>query len=185
MEKGDGGRGPAPAPAGELPDPEAFLRDEDFSDFYRKSIAKLVAFLVWQGARPVDAADAAQEAMIKAHRHWATIHDPRAWVRRVASREWGRIAHAVEAPAEVEFANSALLRPDSDIEAVEQRHHVLRLLANLPPRQRQVLAWTLDGYTPTEIAGELDITPEAVRTALFRARRALSGQLKPEIWGQR
>lgn len=185
MDRTDGSQGPASVRASEVHDLGADIREEMFIDFYRKSIAKLVAFLVWQGAKPADAADAAQEAMIKAHRHWATIHDPQAWVRRVASREWGRIAHAVESPVDPDAVGGALLPSGNDIEDLEKRHHILRLLARLPPRQRQVLAWTLDGFSPSEIAEELGITPEATRTALFKARRALSCQLMPDTWGQR
>ncbi|MEV4053530.1 RNA polymerase sigma factor [Amycolatopsis sp. NPDC049688] len=183
MDKGDGAQG-AKADTGKLRDPAADLRDAAFSAFYRNSMARLVTFLRWQGARQADAADAAQEAMIKAHRHWATIQNPDAWVRRVASREWGRIAHDVETPVESRSVSSALLRPTDDIEELEKRNHILRLLARLPPRQRQVLAWTMDGYSPAEIAEELDITPEATRTALFKARRALSNQVGPANWGR-
>ncbi|MFF4902852.1 sigma factor-like helix-turn-helix DNA-binding protein [Streptomyces sp. NPDC001068] len=41
-----------------------------------------------------------------------------------------------------------------------------------PARQRQVLAWTLSEFTPAEIAEQLNMTPEAVRASLKKARRA-------------
>lgn len=59
---------------------------EDFSEFYRQFVPSLVAFLMWQGASLPDAADVAQETMIRAYRYWSTIDHPRAWARRVASR---------------------------------------------------------------------------------------------------
>ncbi|HEY3469700.1 MAG TPA: sigma-70 family RNA polymerase sigma factor [Amycolatopsis sp.] len=183
MDNGDGPHG-ATSDTGKVRDPVADLGDEAFIDFYRKSIAQLVTFLRWQGARAADAADAAQEAMIKAHRNWASIRNPDAWVRRVASREWGRMAHGIEDAVEPRSPISGLLSQADNVEEMEKRNHVLRMLDQLPPRQRQVLAWTLDGYSPAEIAEELNITPEAARSALFKARRALSYQVRPDSWGR-
>jgi RNA polymerase sigma-70 factor (ECF subfamily) len=65
----------------------------------------------------------------------------------------------------------------TNVEAWEQQHEVLRLLKHLPPRQRQVLAWTFDGYTPSEIAEELAINSEAVRSSLKLARRTLAAAI--------
>ncbi|MEU4344397.1 sigma factor-like helix-turn-helix DNA-binding protein [Nocardia sp. NPDC023852] len=72
-----------------------------------------------------------------------------------------------------------MIRDDLEIAAWEQRHDILRVLRELPPRQRQVMAWTLADYTPTEIASILPpLTPEAVRSSLRRARRNLAIRLK-------
>lgn len=144
--------------------------------FYREFIPDLVGFLVWQGARLAEAAELAQEAMIEAYRSWSTIKHPRAWAKRVASRKYARLIAQTEEP--LESANLSLLLPPSlDISEWEERHEVLRLLNLLPPRQRQVMAWTCDGYTPSEIAAELNISAEAVRTNLMRARRTLAAHL--------
>jgi len=45
------------------------------------------------------------------------------------------------------------------------------------------MAWTYDGATPSEIATELQITPEAVRSNLKKARTALRNHL-PEKGGE-
>ncbi len=73
---------------------------------------------------------------------------------------------------------SLLLSPGIDIPEWEERHEVLRLLNLLPPRQRQVMAWTYDGSSPADIAAELNISAEAVRTNLKRARRTLATHLE-------
>jgi RNA polymerase sigma factor (sigma-70 family) len=74
-----------------------------------------------------------------------------------------------------EITEGTLLLPASvDAANWEEHHEILRLLNMLPPRQRQVVAWTFDGYSPAEIANELRITPEAVRASLFKARRTLA-----------
>jgi len=139
----------------------------------------LVAFLTWQGARLTDAADLAQETMALAYQHWHTIQQPKQWARRVASRAfWRRIASIEETLVDQLPDGMPLVPPQTDVAAFEQRHEVLRLLALLPPRQRQVMAWTFDGYSPSEIAEELQITPETVRSNLRKARRALAAHLK-------
>jgi RNA polymerase sigma factor (sigma-70 family) len=69
--------------------------------------------------------------------------------------------------------------PPTNVHAWEQRHEVLRLLDCLSPLRRQVMALTLDGYTPAEIASKLEIAPETVRSRLIRARRTLAGYLRP------
>ncbi|WP_422733884.1 RNA polymerase sigma factor [Micromonospora sp. WMMD558] len=143
-----------------------------FSAFYRTEVKPLVNFLLWMGAGLADAADIAQETMIEAYRNWSSIQHPRAWTRRVASRQYGRRRYGHETTTEPE--DLPLLPANADITAWEQRHDVLRLLATLPWRQRQVMAWTFDGYQPHEIADELDITPQAVRGSLKLARRALA-----------
>lgn len=49
----------------------------------------------------------------------------------------------------------------------------LAALAMLPVRQREVMAWHLDGYKPEQIARELGLTADNVRKALQRARKRL------------
>lgn len=152
--------------------------DVAFSAFYRRFVPTLVGFLVWQGARLPDAADLAQVTMSEAYRSWSTIREPEAWARRVASRALARhIARVEEDPVEEIPEHSSLLRSLTNVTAWEQQHEVLRLLDLLPPRQRQVMAWTLEGYAPAEIAQELKIESEAVRSSLSKARKALAQHL--------
>lgn len=153
--------------------------DAAFSAFYRRFVPTLVGFLVWQGARLPDAADLAQVTMSEAYRYWSTIREPEAWVRRVASRALARHIARVEPedPAGEIPEHSSLLRSLTNVTAWEQQHEVLRLLDLLPPRQRQVMAWTLEGYTPTEIAQELKIESAAVRSSLSKARKMLAQHL--------
>lgn len=147
-----------------------------FSAFYREFTPDLVGFLIWQGVPHADAVEIAQDVMAEALRAWERIEHPQAWTRRVASRAHAkRIATIAEDPvAEVSEAPSPLLTDPAELDAVVGRHEVLRLLALLPPRQRQVMAWTVDGYSPAEIAQELKMKVEAVRSSLLKARRALA-----------
>jgi RNA polymerase sigma-70 factor (ECF subfamily) len=164
---------PAVAPPSTPPDDSA-----DFREFYRGFVSTLVAFLMWQCARLADATDIAQDTLIKAYRRWSEIEHPKAWARTVASRALARhIASIEEDPIGQLSEHSSLLPSSMNVETWEQQHEVLRVLDRLPPRQRQVMAWTLEGYTPTEIAAELQIAAGTVRANLMKARRALAAYL--------
>lgn len=156
-------------------------RTAAFSAFYKQEMPSLVAFLMAMGSSLHDAKDAAQEAMRLAYSAWSTINSPRAWTRTVASREYfRRVLDCREEPAD-ELPEM----PDRDSvdEAVmvgQEQLRVLELLRELPLRQRQVMAWTLDRFRPKEIADLLEITPNDVRVNLHKARQALKARLAQE-----
>jgi RNA polymerase sigma factor (sigma-70 family) len=147
-----------------------------FSIFYRQSLPTLVAFLMYLGANLSDATDIAQEAMIAAFQSWDIIQHPKPWTRRVASRAFIRQIARVEDPAE-NLPEHGVLIPDDPVIDLEERNEILRLIRLLPPRQRQVMAWTFDGFKPSEIAAELDLKPEVVRANLRKARIAIAAHL--------
>ncbi|MGW0711017.1 RNA polymerase sigma factor [Streptomyces sp. NPDC002643] len=158
---------------------ERLAVDREFSAFYRETVRGLVGFLVNHGASLPDAADIAQDTMARAYRRWTGLRTPRAWVHKVASRAY--IRHVVEVREEPvdppPQQPSPLLRRDA-VADWEACHDVLRQVRRLPHRQRQVLAWTISEFTPTEIAEELGMTPEAVRASLRKARRAIAGNVE-------
>ena len=173
------------APATAIPSAE---RDEvvsagnptaiDFVEGYRAIVPRLVSFLRYQGVPLADAADVVQETMIYAYPQWNRITHHEAWARRVASRVWARRLAKVEfVPTTGLSDTTPLLKIEGNIAEWEQKHDIIAILDKLPSRQRQVLAWTLDGHSPREIAAELKMTPEAVRSSLKLARRAVAALL--------
>jgi hypothetical protein len=66
VAEGSGGIGASPPLINSAVDKAA--RDEEFTLFYGSELASLVGFLVVQGARPVIAAELAQDAMTEAYR---------------------------------------------------------------------------------------------------------------------
>ncbi|MFI7121833.1 RNA polymerase sigma factor [Amycolatopsis sp. NPDC049868] len=146
-----------------------------FTAFYRDVVKQLVGFLVLQGAQLADAVDLTQDTLSKAYQRWPDLEHPRAWAFRVASRALVRaIASIPEDPVPEIPEPSPLLRTDADLDHWEQQHDIITALDHLPPRQRQVMAWTIYDHTPTEIAHALGIEPAAVRANLKKARRALA-----------
>ncbi|GAA0256333.1 hypothetical protein GCM10009539_46980 [Cryptosporangium japonicum] len=98
--------------------------------------------------------------------------------KRTASRTYLRyLVAAREIPVGEIVERGPLLDAGLDLDVWEQRHDILAALRALPERQRQVLAWTHDGFTPDQIATELGLTAAAVRASLYKGRRALAAQL--------
>ncbi|MEV5527744.1 sigma-70 family RNA polymerase sigma factor [Streptomyces prunicolor] len=152
--------------------------DNEFSAFYRENIRPLVGFLINHGAAVHVAADIAQEIMTDAYRNWERITYPKAWVHKAASRALVRkVASAEEPVDEVPEPSSLVPRPDA-IAEWEARHDALPLLRSLPIKQGQVMAWTLAGFTPTDIADHLGQRAENVRANLKNARRTAADYLK-------
>jgi RNA polymerase sigma factor (sigma-70 family) len=136
-----------------------------------------------------DALDAVQMTWLRLVENVHRVQYPErlgGWLATTARRECLHILRQIKpgpsltnAPIDDIPEPSSLSPPPTNVQAWEQVHEVLRLLDSLPPRQRQVMALTLAGYTPAEIASELDMTSEAIRSRLIRARRTLAGHLRP------
>ena len=157
--------------------PAARRGDErQFARFYRENMTRLVAYLIYQGAAAHLAADIAQDAMTTAYRRWADITSPRAYVYKVAYMAFMR--HALEAPevavGEVPEPTVLLARPD-EAEEWLQTQQIMEVLRALPPRQRQVLALTIDGWTPADIADLLGQPHLAVVLGGGRLAHGLGG----------
>jgi RNA polymerase sigma-70 factor (ECF subfamily) len=148
-----------------------------FEAFYRHTVTPLVRFLMLQGALMADAAEIAQDTLAGAYTHWDSLDNPRAWSMRVASKAWiRRMISSREDLTADPAALSPLLRA-TPTDAWHLRHELITALAALPPRQRQVMAWTFAGYTPAEIATELQLDNDQIRANLRLARRTLATRL--------
>jgi len=168
------------------PSPIAMTRVEDdvnqFDALFADHYARLVRTLTLIAGDPETAADAVQEAFVKAHLKWRKISrydDPVGWVRRVAINQI-RDAHRRH-----QRKNRALRRLASR-EAVAadpvEPDEFGRLLAALPTQQRAATAlFYVDGLSILEIAAALDIAEGSVKSHLHDARR----RLKPLLEGER
>jgi RNA polymerase sigma factor (sigma-70 family) len=159
-------------------DTDTSSTDEAFVMFYRDTIKPLIAFLIVQGASLSDAAEVAQDTLGSAYQRWNTLDNPRAWSYRVASRAWARKHFSVkEEDLTADPPEPSPVLRTTEIDRWEREYDAVHAISTLPPRQRQVMAWTLYGYTPSEIAQELGMNTDAVRSSLHKARRALITRL--------
>ncbi|MCX5122020.1 sigma-70 family RNA polymerase sigma factor [Micromonospora sp. NBC_00362] len=164
------------APLSDLVPCERDRTRDEFSDFYREFFTHLTSWLILHGwMSAADAYDVAQDTMRLAYERWPTIEHPKAWARRTASRLCvERLARGEMLPVE-DIEDRIPRKGDTCAIAMSDTlQDFLAALQQLPPRQRQLLLWAYEEYEPTEIAAELKMTPEAVRSSLWKARRNLA-----------
>jgi RNA polymerase sigma factor (sigma-70 family) len=119
--------------------------------------------------------------MIDALKQWDRIKEPYPWCRQVSLRKWMQRAakNRNEVPTEdVGGEGSSLVSQGYETELVETQLEMARLQRQLPLRQRQVMALTYDGATPSEIAEDLGIPAVTVRSHLRIARIKLQQLLR-------
>lgn len=149
----------------------------DFSSCYARELSSLIWFVMSLGADAHRAADVAQSTFAEAFPIWDRIQHPNAWLRRVAGRIYYRTMVPQETPVDVLPDRQGPLSAAAGVELHDEARVVLAALADLPPKQRQVIAWSIDGFSPGEIALELDVDPAAVRQNLAKARKNLKQAL--------
>lgn len=144
----------------------------EYAMVYQAEFPRLVRYLIQCGANWHDAQDAAQHALIALHKQWATVHNPRPWLRTVAFREFIGARDADKRSLEGHDQLRAPQGP-ADIESFLEQDAALSAIRQLPPLQRHVFAMHFDQLETSEIAEVLEISEAAVRQNLARARARL------------
>lgn len=171
------------APAAETaPSDQARVAPRDFDALFEQQYQRLVRTLTVVAGDRDAAADAVQEAFVKAHLRWRKIgayDDPAGWVRRVAinqlNDEHRRAARKRRLLARLRGRSSTVVE-NPEIDEFE------RLLAALPPQQRAATAlYYVDGLSVGEIADALAISSGSVKSHLHDARRRLRPILESEF----
>jgi RNA polymerase sigma-70 factor (ECF subfamily) len=150
------------------------VKSQVLFDAHRDGVFRYLCRIVGQG----DASDLTQEVFLRVARHTVpdtTADGERAWVYRIARnlalnhrRDSGR------QPLTVELADAS--RPASQETSAAMR----QALDRLAPLDRDVfLLKEVAGLRYDEIAISCDITPDAVRSRLHRARQQLRDLLQP------
>jgi len=158
----------------------------EFNAFYHAERVPLVRFVMFLGADPDTAEDVVQTAFTRAFPVWHTIRFPQAWLRKVAQNEYFGHCRAAARETLLDAAPGRVDRPAgiSAALALEQQAHTRQFLsagiAGLPPKQRQVMAWTWDGFSDSEIAVQLGDSEAAVRKNRSRAMKNLRRLLADE-----
>jgi RNA polymerase sigma factor (sigma-70 family) len=156
--------------------------------FYEREMPRLVLFVAISAGLDLHAAaDVAQAAFEKALPRWPTLRNPRAWLCRVAQREALARCQAVrrEVPVDVVPDRPDQLSAALAAELRAEQREVMGLLRGLPPKQRQVMTWTLAGFGDAEIASSLGLSTDAVKQSRYYARRNLAKRLRLAERGSR
>ena len=157
----------------------------DFDTLFAAHYERLVRALTLVAGDVEAAADAVQEAFVKAHLRWRTISrydDPIGWVRRVAINQIrdGHRRRVRKDRALLRLASrEAVATSPAEIDEFD------RLLAALPKQQRAATAlYYVDGLSVAEIATALGIAEGSVKSHLHDARQRLRPVLEREAAGR-
>lgn len=150
-------------------------RAEGFAGWYARQRPELVRTLGGVLGDPVLAAEAADEALVRAFERWdhvSAMASPGGWAYRVAVNAARRSLRR----AGIERDRVARLRPEP---VPPPAGETWLAVADLPPRQRTVVALRhLGGLREREIAEVLGISRSTVSSTLIAARAALARVLE-------
>jgi RNA polymerase sigma factor (sigma-70 family) len=172
--------------------PIAAISDRSVAQFeaiYRANVAGITAFFARRCPDPQSVADLTSETFVEAIGSLAGF-DPhrgsaRAWLFGIARHVYAHhCAHTAEGQHALATLASTRELCDDEIEELAARiddqragRELLVAIAELPDIERTALELVdLDGLTPREAAGALDISSAALRVRLFRARTRLRKQ---------
>jgi RNA polymerase sigma-70 factor, ECF subfamily len=155
---------------------------DDFDDFFRTELPRLIGFLINAGFGWEESRDAAADAMLSAYQAWAELDYPKAYVRTAAHhvaskqirRDQERTLRSIQGGWVTPEQVDPFVAVDDALDAVPR---LLMLLNLLPHRQRLVFAWHLDGFANTEIAHHLEMSPATVASHLRHAKQRLRTKL--------
>lgn len=158
--------------------------ERTFESLYRRHAAAVYRYALVMLDSPADAEDVTQTTFLNAYRALLRGERPRApgsWLRTIAHNLClQHFRQAARRAPEVELEADAVdLVSDEPGVGVDD---LVRALRQIPAKQRAALVMReLEGRPLAEIAGVLAVTPSAVETLLFRARRSMREQLEGNL----
>jgi RNA polymerase sigma-70 factor, ECF subfamily len=155
------------------------LSSASFETFFRREYPAMVALAAAVSRSPHTAEDLAQDAMVRARKHWDRIgafDKPGTWVRRVTINLSLNSRRGVAREAITRLAWWERHAPAEQPEALDP--DLLDALHALSPQQRAAVAlhYLEDRSTP-EIADLLGCSESTARVHLHRGRQALAHHL--------
>lgn len=152
---------------------------DGFDEFFRSDYRSIVGTVMRAGASREDAEEAVTDAMALAHPQFGALEKPAAWVRTVAVHLYVK---RVVRDRKIRQREEAAPRPSTAAQPEDRALYLIvaDVLRGLPRVQRTILALSIDGYAPREIAELLGSSPDTVRSSLRHARNAVAVALRNE-----
>src|SRR5262249_6366434 len=140
---------------GPLVEPEVSPPD-GFVGFFRAYYRELLRCAMYVGATWHEADEAAQAIMREIFQRWDNLENPLAYARQgVISnfiKEKARGLDRIRRRLVERGAGTTEGRESPDLTVWENREWVMQILWSLSPGQREVMAFIVDGFAPTEVA---------------------------------
>src|SRR5438093_2706283 len=159
--------------------------DRAFERMYRRHVGDVYRYALAVMRNPADAEDVTQTTFLNAYRAYVEKGNrpekPQNWLIAIAHNVCRqRFRQSARRPAEVSFEDDiADTIPDDETPSGAD---IRRALSHLAFNQRAALVMReLEGRSYAEIAEILELSPSAVETLIFRARRALREQLESSL----
>lgn len=160
---------------------EASKRSSGGSDLfsqYRPLALAIAREFYWQGADYDDVRQEALTALLEAERSWRRIGSFPVFARVVIKRRLIDCLRAAGRRPKIvcglnEERDGLVLDFEAYIENRARIRAAIDAHGKLSPRQRHVLARTVQGHSYAEIADELDLSPSVVKWAAWKARSLL------------
>lgn len=151
--------------------------------FFRGHYRLLMKVAEVAGATEQEADEAVGMTMIDLWRRWPMIDHPKAYAcRAVVSNFIKRRNQDAKETERLLSTQAPVTEADSDSRMTlwEDREWVEQMLDRLPPAQREVMAYYVEGLNSPEIAEYLDKRPDAIRKNLQFARERLKEVIESE-----
>ena len=164
-----------------VPEPASVveLSPADFETFFRREYKPMVALAAAVSGSAELAEDVAQEAMVRARRHWDRVSaydKPGTWVRRVTINLALSSRRKIALEAKARLAWSERRQPAEASQALDP--DLIAALRALSPRQRAAVSLHyLEDRSTAEIADLLGCSVSTARVHLHRGRQALAHEL--------
>ena len=159
--------------------------DRAFERMYQRHVGDVYRYALAVMRNPADAEDVTQTTFLNAYRSFVEKGNrpekPQNWLIAIAHNVCRqRFRQSARRPSEVSFEDDiADTIVDEDTPSGDD---IRRALGHLAFNQRAALVMReLEGRSYAEIAEILELTPSAVETLIFRARRALREQLEGSL----
>ena len=160
-------------------------RDAEFAHFVRAASPSLAGTAYLLTGDRHTAADLLQEALVRTYVNWRRVRDGEAaaYARRIVVNlsvdRW-----RARPPIPVEQLDGVECHDPQ--RTVDDRDQLVRMLASLPARQRQVIVLRyLDDLSEAEVAAQLGISLGAVKSATSRGLAALRAEYATAEGGER
>ncbi len=160
--------------------------DRGFERLYRRHVGDVYRYALAVMRNEADAEDVTQTTFmnaLRAYQRGERPQKPQHWLIAIAHNVCRqRFRQSARRPTEVAFEDdigTQLVEPDEDVPTGED---IRRALGHLAFNQRAALVMReLEGRSYAEIGEILELSPSAVETLIFRARRALREQLETSL----